>query len=101
MWAQNMLILSMPSNGLSLNQWNLLYTNQISALSTFSLKIIHQLLVVTGKNSAYNNNLSTKMGVDNGNEVEDFRLAFFSLQNNILMLQYINLKADYFILINT
>lgn len=64
--------MSMLSNSLSISQWNLLYTNQITAslTSKLRLKIMGHSLIVTNKVLIYNNNASTKMKVGSNNKVE-------------------------------
>ena len=70
---------SMPSNGLSLSQWNSLYANQISAPPTSSLKtwpspvVINELSTVTDEVLVRNDNVGTKVGVGSSGEVEVVR----------------------------
>ena len=63
---------SIPWNGLSLSQWDSSYANQITAslIPKLRLETVRQSLAVTGRASGCNNNVTTKVGVGGGDEVE-------------------------------
>lgn len=67
-----LLMPSMLSNSLSPIQWNSLCTNQIfkSLTSTLRLETVCQISMVTGGAFIRNDNVSIKISVDGGNEIE-------------------------------
>ena len=61
--------MSMPSNDLSLSQWDSPYANRTAAPLTSNLRL-QKSSTGTGEASVRNDNVGTRMGVGGGGEVE-------------------------------
>ena len=77
----------MPSNGLSLSQWDLSYAKQIAALLTSSWKTLRST-TVTGEPSTMKVDGGTKVGVGDRIQKSGLGSAFFDSKSKVPILRY-------------